>query len=220
MSSEQQHYWSKVAERYDRVVDLQIGPKTRSLVLERVKQEERLRNLVEFGCGTGYYTAVLASKADSVVATDVSPGMLSLARRQISSANVLFQIEDAQKTSFQNNAFDTAFLSLVIHFTEPEKTLAEMHRILKTGGTLILANLDPLALNVLNRVRCVIRIVYQGVLGYRAKPPKGFGKNVMSEERICELLFTTGFKVLSAETIKDGSRASYIPIEYIRAVKV
>jgi ABC-2 type transport system ATP-binding protein len=220
MPNEQPEFWSKVAQQYDRVVDLQIGPATRSLVRDRVAKESRLGRLAEFGCGTGFYTQVLAGKADRVVATDLSPGMLAVAQDRIKAANVTFQAEDCQKSSFPEAAFDTAFISLVIHFTEPARTLAEMHRILKPGGTLIIANLDPRALNGLDRVRCLIRIVYRGVIGYRVKPPKGFGKNVMTEKQLCDLLGQSGFKVVSTETIRDPSRSSHIPVEYIRAAKV
>src|SRR5262249_51989416 len=94
MADEQSEFWSKVAEKYDQVVDLQIGPNTRPMVRERLAQEGRLGTLAEFGCGTGYYTPVLADRADTVVATDISAGMLALARSQIKAANVTFQTED------------------------------------------------------------------------------------------------------------------------------
>jgi ubiquinone/menaquinone biosynthesis C-methylase UbiE len=220
MANEQSEFWSRVAQKYDQVVDLQIGRMTRSLVRERVAKEGPLGNLAEFGCGTGFYTQVLAGKADSVVATDLSPDMLALAKHQIKATNVTFQAEDCQRTSLPDRAFDTAFISLVIHFTEPGKTLAEMHRILKPGGMLIISNLDPRALNGLDRVRCLIRILYRGFTGYRVKPPKGFGKNVMTEKQLCDLLSQSGFKVVSTETIRDTSRSSNIPVEYIRAVTV
>jgi ABC-2 type transport system ATP-binding protein len=220
MANHQSEFWSRVAQKYDLVVDLQIGPTTRSLVRDRVAKEGRLGNLAEFGCGTGFYTRVLADKADSVVATDLSPGMLAVAQAQIKTTNVTLQVEDCQKSSLPDGTFDTAFISLVIHFTEPDKTMAEMHRILKPRGTLIIANLDPRALNGLDRVRCLIRILYRGFTGYRVKPPKGLGKNVMTEEQLCDLLDQSGFRVVSTETIKDKSRSSYIPVEYIRAVKV
>ena len=220
MANEQSEFWSKVAQKYDRVVDLQIGPKTRSMVRGRVAKEGRLGNLAEFGCGTGFYTHVLAGKADSVVATDLSPGMLAFAKDQIKAANVTFQTEDCQKTSLPDGAFDTTFMSLVIHFTEPDKTLAEMRRILKPGGTLIIVNLDPRALNVLDRARSLIRVLYYGFTRYRVKPPKGFGKKVMTERQLCKLLGKSGFEVVTTETIKDTSRSSNIPVEYIRAVKV
>lgn len=220
MADEQSEFWSKVAEKYDQVVDLQIGPNTRPMVRERLAQEGRLGTLAEFGCGTGYYTPVLADRADTVVATDISAGMLALARSQIKAANVTFQTEDIQETSFLDGTFDTTFMSLVLHFTDAERTLMEMRRILKPGGMLILSNLDPGALRGLDRVRSFMRILYRGVTGYRVKPPKGFGKNVMTEQELARLLSKVGFYVASSETIKDSSSSSHIPVEYIRAVKV
>jgi ubiquinone/menaquinone biosynthesis C-methylase UbiE len=219
MGNEQAEFWSNVAARYDRVVDLQIGGKTRSMVRDRVAREEKLGRLVEFGCGTGFYTEVLARKADALLATDVSPGMLELARRRVNIPHVTFKTEDCQHTSLPDGAFDTAFMGLVIHFTVPEHTVAEMRRILRPEGMLIMVNLDPQALNGLDRLRGLIRITYRGVSGYRIKPPKGFGRNVITEQRLRELLSRSGFRVESTETIKDPSRSSNVPVEYVRAVK-
>jgi ubiquinone/menaquinone biosynthesis C-methylase UbiE len=217
--NDQSQFWSKVAEKYDRVVDLQIGSKTRSLVRERLRKEGQLGNVAEFGCGTGYYTQVLIEKANSVTATDLSPGMLDIAKQRISAANVKFQTEDCQKTSLPAATFDTAFISLVLHFTEPERTLAEMHRILKPGGTLIIANLDFHALGGLDRARATVRILYRGATGYRLKPPKRFITKMLTKKELRDLLNRSGFKVLSSETIKDQSRSSNIPMEYVKAVK-
>ena len=220
MANQQSEFWSKVAQKYDQVVDLQIGPTTRSMVRKRVAEEDGLGKLAEFGCGTGFYTQELAGKADSVVATDISPRMLALAKERIKASNVTFQMEDCQATSLPDEAFDTAFISLVIHFTQPEKTLREMHRILKPGGMLIISNLDPASLNSLDRARCLIRILYYGFTRYRVKPPKGFGTNLVTEKQLCNLLGKAGFEVISTETIKDTSRSSNIPAEYIKAVKI
>jgi len=218
-SNEQCAFWSKVVEKYDQVVDAQIGGGTRSLVRERLSKEDGLGSLAEFGCGTGFFTELLADKAESVVATDLSEAMIGLAKKRTSEANVVFQVEDCQSSSLPAIAFDTVFISLVIHFTDPKRTLIEMNRILKTGGTLIIANLDPAALNGLDRIRCLARILYHGITGYRIKPPKGFGRNVLTEKKLCELLGESGFRVQSSETIRDATRSSHISVEYIRAVK-
>jgi ubiquinone/menaquinone biosynthesis C-methylase UbiE len=219
-TTEQSEFWSTVARKYDDVVDAQLGGATRAMVRERVLKEDRLGNLAEFGCGTGYYTAVLAEKASNVVATDVSPGMLALARERVKAPNVTFQGEDCEKTSLAAASFDTAFMSLLIHFTEPARTLEEMRRILKPGGTLIVVNLDPQALGGLNRLRSLLRVLYRGITGYRLKPPKRFGANVMSGQQLGELLRKSGFRVIGMDTIRDGSRPSSIPVEYVRAVKI
>jgi ubiquinone/menaquinone biosynthesis C-methylase UbiE len=219
MNEIQSQFWSKLAKKYDAVVDLQLGPKTRSMVGERLAQENHLGAVVEFGCGTGFYTEVLASKADSVLATHQAPGMLELARARVQAAKVKFQREDCQKTSLPDAAFDTAFMSLVIHFTEPTETLNEMRRILKSGGLLLIVNLDFEALHGLDRIRCRIRTIFHGLTRYRTKPPKGLMKGVLTEKQLCDLRGQSGFKVLATTRIKDVSRSSYIPVEYIRAVK-
>ena len=72
MNDLQIQFWSRAARNYDRVVDLQIGPATRSMIRERIEKEAALGNVAELGCGTGFHTLALASKADSVVATDLS----------------------------------------------------------------------------------------------------------------------------------------------------
>src|SRR6516162_9552701 len=169
MINDQREFWSNVAQNYDRVVDLQIGGQTRRMVRQRLAKEGALGSAVEFGCGTGFYTETLADKTERLMATDLSPGMLDLARSRVRAANVTFQPEDCQRTSFPNGSFDTAFMSLVIHFTEPGKALKEMHRILRPGGTLIIANLDWGALEALDRLRCFARIFYQGLVGYPTK---------------------------------------------------
>jgi ubiquinone/menaquinone biosynthesis C-methylase UbiE len=219
MPNAQAEFWSIVAPKYDRVVDLQIGPLMRSMVRQRVAQETRLGHVAEFGCGTGFYTQMLADKAETLVATDISPGMLEIARRCVEAPNVTFQLEDCQRTALSSDSLDTAFISLVLHFTEPQRTLAEMRRILKPGGLLIIANLDPQALTGFDRLRCAARIVYRGALGYRVKPPKRLGRNTLTEQRLRELMERSRFQVVSSQRLRDPSRSSNIPIEYVRAVK-
>jgi ubiquinone/menaquinone biosynthesis C-methylase UbiE len=217
MSVEHARFWSTVARQYDPVVDAQIGPRTRGMLRDRLAREGALGDVVELGCGTGFFTAPLAAKARHVVATDVAPGMLALARERVPADNVTFQVEDCTRTSFAEAAFDTAFVSLVLHFTDPERTLAEMRRIVKPGGMLIVANLDPLGLGALDRVRAVVRIAFRGITGYRTRPPKGFGKHLVATARLHALLEAAGFDVVGSETIRDDARSSHIPVEYVIA---
>jgi ubiquinone/menaquinone biosynthesis C-methylase UbiE len=218
-SSVSAEFWTRVAEKYDRVVDRQIGLGARERVRDCVARERDLGVLAEFGCGTGYYTDALASRSERVLATDLSPGMLEIARQRVRAHNVTFRVEDCQHTTLADAELDTAFMSLVLHFTEPPRAVAEMRRVLKPGGVLIVANLDPLALRGLDLVRARARIIVQGVAGYRIKPPAGLGANVMSEAALRALLVELGFRIERVDAIRDPARPSNIPIEYVRAIK-
>src|ERR1043166_155630 len=188
MTNEHNRFWSKAAKSYDSAVDLQIGPNIRAMVLDRLTREQNLGKVVEFGCGTGFFTASLTERADSVLATDVAPGMLSVAEQKIKARNVKFQLEDCQEPSLPDATFDTVFLSLVIHFTEPAQTLEQMRRILKRGGAIIIANADPAALKGLAWFRWFVRGFYYGITRFRTKPPKDFFKHLVTEKQLCELL--------------------------------
>ena len=212
-------FWSAAAPDYDRVVELQVGPGTRAKARELVAKENALGNVVEFGCGSGFFTEALAHDARTVLATDLSPGMLKLAQERLRPSNIAFQIEDCQASTLEDQSFDTAFLSLVLQFTNHDRTVAEMRRILKPGGRLLIANLDVLALAAPHRMRCLFRVVYQGRRGYRVRPPRRFGRNVIGERELCDLLERHGFAILGSNTMSNLSRASYIPINYIRAQK-
>jgi ABC-2 type transport system ATP-binding protein len=219
VSNELIEFWTEAAPDYDRVVELQVGPGTRAKVRERVAQEQSLGDVVEFGCGSGFFTESLARNATSVLATDFSPGMLAHAEERCRASNVTFQIEDCQSSTLEDEVFDAAFLSLVLQFADHERTIAEMQRVLKPGGRLLIANLDVLALTLPHRMRCLFRVVHQGRRGYRVRPPRRFGRNVIGERELCKMLERSGFKVLGSETVTNSSRASYIPINYIRSQK-
>jgi ABC-2 type transport system ATP-binding protein len=249
MSDELIEFWSQAAPDYDRVVELQIGPGTRARVRERVAREGALGRVVEFGCGTGFFTEALASKASSLLATDASPGMVAFARERLraswsvgvvsdrevalvtpqrtsvesefgvgdASHVVGFQVADCQGSPLPADAFDTALLGLVLQFVDHERTIAEMRRVLKPGGLLLIANLDVLALSLSQRMQCLFRVVYQGRRGYAIRPPRRFGRNVIGRGRLCQMLAEHGFEVLGHETITNATRASYIPVNYVRA---
>jgi ubiquinone/menaquinone biosynthesis C-methylase UbiE len=213
-------FWSMLAANYESLIDRQLGSRTRSLIRERLKREGPLGQATEFGCGTGYFTSALSAGAETLLATDVSEGMLELAKQRVGASNVTFALEDCQRTSLPDASIDTAFMALVIQFTEPAATIGEMRRILRRGGRLIVANLDPMALPPLARLRAVVRVLYLALVGYRLKPPKGFGRQVVSKDRLLELLSGGGFRVDSVEVVADPSLASSIPVEYVRATRI
>ncbi len=211
-------YWSQVSPQYEALADAMLGKNTLSLIREKLSAEGRLGKVAEFGCGTGFMTKVLAGKADSLIATDLSDDMVRLAKENVTGfTNVQFQVADCQSTTFLDREFDTAIMSLVLHHVEnPDKTLSEMKRILKPGGTLIIANLTT-GLNLAYFLIFVIRAYYSGFrISHTIMPiPK-----LLSQPVLRDKLESTGFKVVLVERMKDTSRVANPPVDYVKAVKV
>ena len=52
-------------------------------------------SVLELGCGTGYFTGELARSGADIVAIDVSPELLEIAKANCSAPNVRYEIQNA-----------------------------------------------------------------------------------------------------------------------------
>jgi 2-polyprenyl-3-methyl-5-hydroxy-6-metoxy-1,4-benzoquinol methylase len=93
-------------------------------------------SVLELGCGTGYFTRELARSGADIVAIDVSPELLEIARSNCSAPNVRYEIQNAYRLSYPDAAFDSVVGSSVLHHLEVEAALREIYRVLKPGGTI------------------------------------------------------------------------------------
>lgn len=91
-------------------------------------------SVLELGCGAGYFTRELACSVAEVVAIDVSPDLLEIARTNCSAPNVRYQIQNAYELSYPDAVFDSVVGSSVLHHLEIEKAVREIYRVLKPGG--------------------------------------------------------------------------------------
>jgi len=104
--------------------------------------------VLDIGCGGGEQAGALASAGiPDVHAIDASPYMVAHAKA--SFPHIPFAVRAAENTGYQDAEFDAVCLSFVFHEIPPkfaEQAIAEIHRILKPGGELIIA--EPSALQV------------------------------------------------------------------------
>src|SRR5215831_4029243 len=63
--------------------------------------------VLELGCGTGYFTRELARSGAEIVAIDVSPELLEMAKANYSAPNVRHEIQNASALSYPNVVFDS-----------------------------------------------------------------------------------------------------------------
>ncbi len=92
--------------------------------------------VLELGCGTGYFTRELARSGADVVAIDVSPELLEIAKTNHSAPNVRYEIQNAYALSYPDAVFDSVVGSSVLHHLEIQEALREVYRVLKSGGTI------------------------------------------------------------------------------------
>ena len=105
---------------------------------------DRYRRAVDVGTGTGFTAFAVAPVSDEVVATDVTPEMLTEARRLGSEqgmTNVRYALSAAEQLPFATDALDLLTCRTAAHhFQDVLRAIGEWRRVLKAGGTLLLSD--------------------------------------------------------------------------------
>lgn len=126
--------WSKIAEyehlpRYALARTIAVG-----------------KTVVDFGCGTGYGTAMLASVASEVLGLDIDQGAISWASETHSDHRLHFVCRDDLGAGLPAGAFDlvTCFemIEHVDHATQTA-TIANITRLLREDGILMISTPNP-----------------------------------------------------------------------------
>ncbi len=127
---------------------------------------------VDVGCGNGAFTELLIERCAPVEVQGIDPSQaqLDFARTRPAGRIAKFQEGDAMALPFPDNSFDAAFMALVIFFVpEPAKGVAEMARVVRSGGTVAAYAWDILGGGFpLEPVFSELRALGQKVLG----PPR------------------------------------------------
>jgi SAM-dependent methyltransferase len=102
------------------------------------------RRVLDAGCGSGPLSAALRAKGAIVTGFDASPAMVELARQRLGEDAALHVADLSQPLPFADGAFDDVVASLVLHYLRDwTAPLAELRRVLKPGGRLILSVNHP-----------------------------------------------------------------------------
>lgn len=103
---------------------------------------ERCRQVLEIGCGTGQFSRLLAGRAERVLALDLSPEMVRLAREHSKLyPNIEFVNADVETYQLAENQFDCVATLTTLHHLSAENILGKIRRALKPGGVFVCLDL-------------------------------------------------------------------------------
>lgn len=97
---------------------------------------------LDYGAGWGDLTARLAPQFDEIEGVDVGADRVAFAAAEY--APIRFTQCPTDGLDAPDASFDTVFSTVVLHFVpSPEEYLAECHRVLRAGGTLVVTIQNP-----------------------------------------------------------------------------
>ena len=127
-------------------------------------------NSLDIGCGTGSFSRRLAERSQHVLAIDLSPEMIRIAReRSAKFSNIDFQVADVLNLPFDIESFDCIATIATLHHLPLAEMLFKLKTALKPGGVLLILDLfEPegatdAVLNLLALpVSVGLRLIHQG----------------------------------------------------------
>jgi ubiquinone/menaquinone biosynthesis C-methylase UbiE len=136
-------YFAEVAKKWDR---LRSGYFNETIRDDAILQAQLTpRDIVaDVGTGTGFMINGLAPPAAKVHGFDESPEMLKVARRNLAAFNNV-ELKEARgnRLPVPDGSFDAVFANMYLHHTpDPPRAVAELARVLRPGGRLILIDVD------------------------------------------------------------------------------
>ena len=133
---EHKNFWDKNAGRYDRFMrkDRAAYDEMYALIRPVVKG----KTVLELATGTGLIAKNIVNAAAHIEASDTSAEMIREAKRRNYSAKLHFSLQDLFRLPYADKSFDVVIVSNALHIVpQPEKALAEIHRVLRDDGVLI-----------------------------------------------------------------------------------
>jgi ArsR family transcriptional regulator len=138
-----QEFFSSSAGQWDRLRDELFGDRFHLAAMAAFADRDWTAG--DLGCGTGQVCAALAPFVARVIAVDASSAMLQAAKKRLQRFdNIELRRGDLEALPIDDARLDAATLMLVLHHVpEPERALAEVARVLKPGGRLVIVDMLP-----------------------------------------------------------------------------
>ena len=202
---EKEQYWSKFAEDFEERNDYVVGSDDMAIILDEVKQQKDLKNILELGCGNGTYSKILIKEAVQLTATDFSDEMVNVSTIRLKAyENIKVEKADCFNLPYADHSFDTIFMANLLHIIpEPEKAIIECKRALKKNGKLIIISFTSEGMTLINKLLMIFR--YLKTYG----KPSPFAQS-LAVNRTEKMLKKNGFQVEESKLIGKKMKAIFI----------
>ena len=97
------------------------------------------KKVLDYGCGVGENSLLLASRGAEVTGIDISPELVEMARRRLELNQLVgeFRAVSGYNTGLPDGSMDVVFCMAVLHHLDLDQARREVLRVLKVGGAVI-----------------------------------------------------------------------------------
>jgi demethylmenaquinone methyltransferase / 2-methoxy-6-polyprenyl-1,4-benzoquinol methylase len=194
-----------VAKNYDKANDLLSFGSARiwRKKVAKLVNSQPGQKILDLAAGTGSSSIVFLREGLKVVAADFSNGMLEEGRKRHPELEFVFA--DASALPFADKEFDTVTISFGIRNVEKiEVALAEMFRVLKPGGKLVVCEFSRIPNKTLHGLyRFYLRNILPTLSALVSKTPEAYSYLAESidawpsQRELVKIIETAGFETVS-----------------------
>lgn len=146
-ASRAEAYFRQAAGSWDQIRALHVDEAVVEAAIQDLLVDETHDSLLDIGTGTGRMLQLLGNRVREAVGVDQSRDMLAVARTNLSEPqhrNCNVRQADMYQLPFNDRSFDLVILHMVLHFAdEPGDAIREAARVLRPGGTFLVADFAP-----------------------------------------------------------------------------